>query len=163
MENKLVSALVGLFVFAGLAALAFLGVRASNLQGYRPGKSFVLNAYFSNISGLGNNAKVTIAGVQVGKVRSISIDKDHNYDALVQVEIDDRYNRQLPDDSSLEILTTGLLGEKYLGLTVGGSDVLLTDNDEIKFTGSSVVLEKLIQQVVSQIGMNNNNDEKKDK
>ena len=78
----------------------------------------------------------------------------------MQVEIDASYEKQLPDDSSLEILTTGLLGEKYLGLTLGGSETFLGANDEIRYTGSSVVLEKLIQQVVAQMGMNDNKNNK---
>ena len=160
MQNKTLSALVGLFVVAALAALAWLGLRASNINGYRSTASFPLNAYFRDISGLGRNAKVTLAGVQIGRVKSISIAPDHNYDALVQVEIDASYEKQLPDDSSLEILTIGLLGEKYLGLTLGGSETFLGANDEIRYTGSSVVLEKLIQQVVAQMGMNDNKNNK---
>lgn len=151
-KQKIISAWVGLLVLIGIVALTYLGIQASNVNGFKPNNTFELKAYFSDVSGLGKNATVTLAGVQIGQVKKITLDKTHNYEALVIIEVDANYNGLIPNDSSLEILTAGLLGEKYLGITLGGSETYLNHQDEFIHTGSSIVLEKLIQQVITQMG-----------
>lgn len=153
MKNDRLYFWVGLFLILSLSAFIYLSLYSSNARGFNPKERFDLKAYFRDVSGLGRNAKVTLSGVQIGKVKSIEIDPKHHYDALVLVEIDGRYQNLIPDDSSIEILTSGLLGEKYLGISLGGSEDYLKHQGEFSFTGSSIVLEKLIQQFVAQMGM----------
>lgn len=150
--NKWIYAAVGAFVFAGLLALVWLGLRASDLGGFKSRNGYEVSAMFSDISGLSSNAKVTMSGVQVGRVSRITYDAKM-YQARVVMQISGEYN-QLPLDTSAEILTAGLLGEKYIGLTPGGDDeVVLKDGDQIQYTSSSMVLEKLIQQFISNMSM----------
>lgn len=151
-DNRVLNVVVGLFVLAALLALVFLGFRASNMSGFKAGETYQLTAHFTDVSGLSHNASVTMAGVQIGRVKSIRLDQAR-FDAEVVLEISQRYN-QLPLDSSADILTAGLLGEKYIGLVAGGEIVMLADGDTIQYTGSAFVLEKLIQQFVSQMSMN---------
>ncbi|MDO5091373.1 MAG: outer membrane lipid asymmetry maintenance protein MlaD [Cardiobacteriaceae bacterium] len=150
-NNKFTYAAVGAFVLCGLAALLYLGLRASDLSGFRAKDAYQLTAMFNDISGLSKNAKVTMSGVQVGRVTDIRYDPEF-YQARVTLQISGEY-KALPSDTSAEILTAGLLGEKYIGLTPGGDDVPLKDGGQIQFTSSSVVLEKLIQQVISNMTM----------
>lgn len=146
--NRWIYAAVGAFVLAGMAALLWLGLRASDLGGFRAENSYELNALFTDVSGLSKNAKVTMAGVQVGRVSGISYDTKQ-FQARVTLQISGEFANLLPMDTSAEILTAGLLGEKYIGLTPGGDDVALQAGDHIQYTSSSMVLEKLIQQVIS--------------
>lgn len=154
MVERWVNVLVGLFVLAALMALVFLGFQASNMSGFKTGKSYELVAYFNDVSGLNKQASVTMAGVQVGRVKSIELDQER-FQAKVVLEISNRYDA-LPVDTSADILTAGLLGEKYIGLVGGGDVVYLKEGDTIQYTGSSFVLEKLIQQFISQMSMKDN-------
>lgn len=154
MVERWVNVLVGLFVLAALMALVFLGFQASNMSGFKAGKSYELVAYFNDVSGLNKQASVTMAGVQVGRVKSIELDQER-FQAKVVLEISNRYDA-LPVDTSADILTAGLLGEKYIGLVGGGDVVYLKKGDTIQYTGSSFVLEKLIQQFISQMSMKDN-------
>lgn len=151
-SSRMMYAAVGAFVLAGLLALVYLGLKASDLSGFRAGDSYELTAMFNDISGLSNNAKVTMSGVQVGRVTGISYDPQM-YQARVSLQISSKYNA-LPLDTSAEIFTAGLLGEKYIGLTPGGAPEILKNGDQIQYTASSMVLEKLIQQFVSNMTMN---------
>lgn len=154
MVERWVNVLVGLFVLAALMALVFLGFQASNMSGFKTGKSYELVAYFNDVSGLSKQASVTMAGVQVGRVKSIELNQER-FQAKVVLEISNRYDA-LPVDTSADILTAGLLGEKYIGLVGGGDVVYLKEGDTIQYTGSSFVLEKLIQQFISQMSMKDN-------
>jgi phospholipid/cholesterol/gamma-HCH transport system substrate-binding protein len=132
---------VGVFVVAGIAALVVLALKVGNLSTYNVSESYELKAHFTNVGGLKPTASVRSAGVLVGRVTSIVLDTDR-YEARVTMSIDKRY--QFPKDTFANILTSGLLGEQYIGLMPGGDDVMLKSGDEFKQTQSAVVLEDLI-------------------
>jgi len=134
---------VGLFVMAGAAAVLFLALKAGNLLSFNFDETYVVSARFDNIGGLKPQAAVKSAGVVVGRVAKISFDSD-TYQARVDIDLQKRY--VFPKDSSLKILTSGLLGEQYLGLEPGAEDKPLAAGDKITMTQSAVVLENLISQ-----------------
>lgn len=136
--------LVGLFVLLGAIALIFLSLRVSNLSGGGDsGPSYSVSAAFDNIGGLKPRAAVKSAGVVVGRVRDIRLDPQ-TYQALVVMDL--TQGVPFPKDSSAKILTSGLLGEQYIGLTPGAEEKMLVANDRIQMTQSAVVLENLISQ-----------------
>lgn len=123
----------------------------SGAQGsYYPNTAYNLSARFDNISGLSVNAPVTLAGVQIGRVKSITLDQQA-YQAVAVLEIASQYNR-LPRDSSADILSSSIIGGKYIGISPGGETVMLGEGDQFQYTSSSIVLEKLISQFVTNIG-----------
>lgn len=134
---------VGLFVLLGGVALAFLALRAANLSSFSFAQTYALSANFDNIGGLKVRAPVKSAGVVVGRVASISLD-DKTYQAVVRLDMEKGF--EFPSDSSAKILTSGLLGEQYIGLEAGGDDTNLANNGTIKYTQSAIVLESLISQ-----------------
>ena len=134
---------VGIFVAIGFAALAFLAVKVGNFSGLNTSETYRIEAAFDNIGGLKARAPVKSAGVLIGRVQTIRFDSD-SYRALVQMEIDKRF--EFPADSSASILTSGLLGEQYIGLDAGADIEPLKDGDRVLLTQSAVVLEKLIGQ-----------------
>ncbi|NIC04515.1 outer membrane lipid asymmetry maintenance protein MlaD [Billgrantia bachuensis] len=139
---------VGLFMLAGILGLLILGLRVSGLTFTAADDSFRLEANFANIGGLKPRARVTMSGVTVGRVSAIELDTEW-YDARVLLELDAELEDRLPRDTTAAILTSGLLGEQYVGLTVGGDPEMLGDGDTIRDTQSALVLEELIQQFVS--------------
>ncbi|OUE42321.1 outer membrane lipid asymmetry maintenance protein MlaD [Billgrantia desiderata SP1] len=139
---------VGLFMLAGILGLLFLGLRVSGLTFNMPGDTFRLEANFANIGSLKPRARVTMSGVTVGRVTAIELDRDW-YDARVILELDAELEGKLARDTTAAILTAGLLGEQYIGLTVGGDPEMLVNGDTIRDTQSALVLEELIQQFVS--------------
>lgn len=142
MQNRTMEIGVGLFLLAGILALLLLALRVSGLSPTASTDTYKLYAYFDNIAGLTVRAKVTMAGVTVGKVTAIDLDRD-NFTARVTLQIEKSVDN-LPTDSTASILTAGLLGEKYIGISVGGDDTLLKDGGTIHDTQSSLVLEDLI-------------------
>lgn len=134
---------VGLFVIAGVGALLFLALKVGSMNAVNASEGYELVAAFDNIGGLKARAPVKSAGVVVGRVSDIRFDSEA-YEALVTLRIDKRYS--FPRDTSAAILTSGLLGEQYIGITAGGDSVKLKDKDRIKLTQSAVVLENLIGQ-----------------
>jgi phospholipid/cholesterol/gamma-HCH transport system substrate-binding protein len=142
MQNRTLETGVGLFLLAGILALLLLALRVSGLSASATNDSYKLYANFDNIAGLTVRAKVTMAGVTIGKVTAIDLDHD-TFTGRVTMEVDKRVNN-LPSDSTASILTAGLLGEKYVGISVGGDDKLLKDGGTIHDTQSSLVLEDLI-------------------
>jgi phospholipid/cholesterol/gamma-HCH transport system substrate-binding protein len=134
---------VGLFVMLGGAALLFLALKAGNLLSLSFSESYRVTARFDNIGGLKPQAALKSAGVVVGRVASISFD-DQAFQAKVDIDVDKRY--AFPKDSSLKILTAGLLGEQYLGIEAGADEKTLAAGDTIASTQSAVVLENLISQ-----------------
>lgn len=134
---------VGLFVLVGLVALLFLALQAANLLSLNFQTTYQVNAKFDNVGGLKPKAAVRSAGVLVGRVEKIVFD-DKSFQARVTLAMESRYT--FPKDSSLKILTSGLLGEQYLGLEPGANDKLLVAGDTISDTQSAVVLENLISQ-----------------
>ncbi|MBB3191636.1 outer membrane lipid asymmetry maintenance protein MlaD [Halomonas cerina] len=139
---------VGLFMLAGILGLVFLGLRVSGLTFSAPGDTFRLEANFANVGSLKPRARVTMAGVTVGRVTTIELDPEW-FDARVVMEVDATLEGALPEDSTAAILTAGLLGEQYIGLSMGGAPETLGDGDTVRDTQSALVLEELIQQFVS--------------
>ncbi len=143
MNRKATDVLVGLFVVLGFAALLFLALQAGNLASFSLAKTYAVNARFDNIGGLKVRAPIKSAGVTVGRVASIGFD-DQSFRANVVLEIEEPF--KFPKDSSVKILTAGLLGEQYIGLEPGGDLKNLEAGDRISLTQSAVVLENLIGQ-----------------
>jgi phospholipid/cholesterol/gamma-HCH transport system substrate-binding protein len=142
MQNRTLEVGVGLFLLAGILALLLLALRVSGLAATPSADTYKLYAYFDNIAGLTVRAKVSMAGVTIGKVTAIDLDRD-NFTGRVTMQIDKKVDN-LPIDSTASILTAGLLGEKYVGISVGGDDKLLANGGTIHDTQSSLVLEDLI-------------------
>lgn len=142
MNARAIEATVGGFVALGLAMLAWLAITVSGLDFSGSADEYRVEARFSNIAGLKARAKVTSAGVTVGRVESIELDSEVGM-AVVTLAIDSRFD-QFPLDTTASILTAGLLGEKYIGLRMGAEFDTLVDGDEILDTQSSLVLEELI-------------------
>jgi phospholipid/cholesterol/gamma-HCH transport system substrate-binding protein len=134
---------VGLFVLIGLAAVLFLALKSANLLQFSWSKDYTVTAKFDNIGGLKKGAAVKSAGVVVGRVDNIQFDDD-SYQAKVSLALETRY--AFPKDSSLKILTSGLLGEQYVGIVAGADEKNLAAGDNIGSTQSAVVLENLISQ-----------------
>lgn len=142
MQQKHLELIVGIFVALGLAAFLLLALKVSDIASIGEDKGYRVTAHFENIGGLKIRAPVTLAGVRIGRVAGIELDAQ-NFEALVTFSIDPRYDR-LPTDSSASILTSGLLGEQYIGLEPGGMDTYLKDGGNLKLTQSALVLERLI-------------------
>ena len=143
MSNEKTDWWVGLFILLGAIALSFLALRAGNLSSFSFAPTYALSAKFDNIGGLKVRAPVKSAGVVVGRVASISLD-EKTFQAIVTIQIEKNY--RFPKDSSAKILTSGLLGEQYIGLEAGGDDANLVAGATLQFTQSAIVLESLISQ-----------------
>ena len=143
MSRKLLDLWVGFFVVVGFTALLFLALRVANLSGESFAETYTLSAKFGNIGGLKVRGPVKSSGVVVGRVSEISFDAQA-YEAVVKLTIDGRY--QFPKDTFASILTSGILGEQYVGLDAGGDERMLKSGDVVAKTQSAVVLEKLIGQ-----------------
>ncbi|MEI7427600.1 MAG: outer membrane lipid asymmetry maintenance protein MlaD [Betaproteobacteria bacterium] len=134
---------VGLFVVTGFVALLFLALKAGNMSSFSFSKTYSITARFDNIGGLKPRAPVKSAGVVVGRVAAINFD-DKTYQATVTLNLDEGF--RFPKDSSAKILTSGLLGEQYIGLEAGGDEQSLAQGGKITQTQSAIVLENLISQ-----------------
>ena len=143
MDRRILDLWVGIFVVAGVAALFVLALQVSNAGSFNMADSYRVIAEFDNIGGLKVQAPVKSAGVVVGRVDSIQFDNE-KFVARVVLRLDQRI--QLPKDTIASILTSGLLGEQYIGLDGGGDPDILKDGERLKLTQSAVVLEKLIGQ-----------------
>ncbi len=134
---------VGLFLLFGIAAFMALALQVSTITGLGDGKNgYDVTAKFTNIGGLNVRAPVTLAGVLIGRVTKIAIDRA-SYEAVVTLRINAEYN-DLPEDSSASILTSGLIGEQYIGIDPGGAPDYLKNGSTIQITQSALVLEQLI-------------------
>ncbi len=141
MQRTTLDLWVGIFVVTGIAALVMLAMKAGNLSTYNLSDSYQVHAYFANIGGLKPQASIKSAGVLVGRVTEITLDTER-YEANVVMSLDKRY--QFPKDTFANILTSGLLGEQYIGLMPGGDSEMLKSGEAIKKTQSALVLEDLI-------------------
>ncbi len=141
-KTRLVEVAVGMFVAAGLASLFMLAMKVSNLSAFSERNGYTLHARFDNIGGLKVRSPVRVGGVRIGHVTAIDYDMDR-YQATVDMVIEHKYGR-LPEDTAASVYTSGLLGEQFIGLEPGGSDVYLKDGDVIRQTQSALVLEQLI-------------------
>ncbi|HEX5682432.1 MAG TPA: outer membrane lipid asymmetry maintenance protein MlaD [Ideonella sp.] len=145
MAKKSIETLVGLFVLLGIAALLFVALKAANLASFSNGETYLLQARFDNIGGLKVRAPVRSAGVLVGRVTSIKLDPK-TYQGVVSLQIISGV--EFPKDSSAKILTSGLLGDQYIGIDPGADDKNFAAGDMIKQTQSAIVLENLIGQML---------------
>lgn len=145
-HSRSVEIWVGVFIAAGMAALFMLAMQVSNLSAATESGGYEIKAKFQNISGLKERAAVMVAGVKVGRVTEIGFDPQ-TFEAVVTLHIGDDY-KILPSDTSASILTSGLLGEKYVGLEPGGEEEVLKQGDTIRLTQSAVILEQLIGQLL---------------
>jgi phospholipid/cholesterol/gamma-HCH transport system substrate-binding protein len=143
MQRSKIDVWVGFFVLIGAVAILFLALQSANLLTLSFQKTYAVAAKFDNIGGLKPKAAVKSAGVVVGRVENITFD-DKSFQAKVSIELESRY--AFPKDSSLKILTSGLLGDQYLGIEAGADDKNLVAGDVIASTQSAVVLENLISQ-----------------
>jgi phospholipid/cholesterol/gamma-HCH transport system substrate-binding protein len=143
MQRKSLDIWVGLFVLLGALAVMFLALKVGNMSSMSFGPSYTVIARFDNIGGLKPRAPVKSAGVVVGRVESIAFN-DKTFQAQVTLRLQGEV--QFPKDSSAKILTSGLLGEQYIGIEPGGDDKNFAEGDRIKSTQSAIVLENLISQ-----------------
>ena len=157
MEHSKNDIWVGLFVMLALAALVFLALQSANLLSLSWQPTYRITALFDNIGGLKPKAAVKSAGVVVGRVASVDFD-DENYRASVAVDMDARF--KFPKDSSLKILTSGLLGEQYIGIEPGASEENLAEGSQLNDTQSAIVLENLVSQFIYNSAANGGADKK---
>lgn len=144
MQPRTIEIVVGAFILAGILALAVLAVRVSGFNVGETTGTYTVYAKFENLGGLVARSKVSISGVVVGRVAEISLDPK-SLTALVRMEIDGEVN-QISTDTTAAILTEGLLGGKYVGLSLGADEEFMVDGDEFYDTQSAIVLEELIGQ-----------------
>jgi phospholipid/cholesterol/gamma-HCH transport system substrate-binding protein len=157
VHRKSIDVMVGLFVVIGAIALLFLALQAGNLASFTRGQTYTLSANFDNIGGLKMRSPAKSAGVTVGRVSSIVLDRD-TFQAKVTLTINKDY--VFPKDTSAAILTSGLLGEQYVGLNPGGAPDDLADGARITQTQSAVVLENLISQFLFKSASDAGSDKK---
>lgn len=141
-QSRTVEIGVGLFVVAGLIALFVLAMQVSNLSSLNGGGSYEITSSFDNVSGLKVRAPVTLAGVRIGRVTGISLNKQ-TFEAVVTMHVSDKY-AILPKDSVAGVYTAGLLGEKYISINPGIDQAVVKNGGSIKGGQSSLVLENLI-------------------
>lgn len=143
MQRATLDIWVGSFVIAGLAAILFLALKVGNMGSFDGGETYLVSAQFQNIGGLKRRAPVKSAGVVVGRVADVGFD-NQTYEANVTLALDARY--KFPVDTSAAIMTSGLLGEQYIGLEAGGDEKMLANGGKLTLTQGAVVLENLIGQ-----------------
>lgn len=150
MNRNIIDFLVGIFVLIGIGCISFLALKVASVSswGSDASKDYTLYANFSNIGSLKVNAPIKVSGFTVGRVVGIGLNKS-TYQAQVIMQINQKY--QFTHDSSAQILTTGLLGEQYIGLQSGADNELLKDGDTITITSSALVLEDLIGKFITNI------------
>jgi phospholipid/cholesterol/gamma-HCH transport system substrate-binding protein len=139
---------VGLFVFAGILAIAYLSVTVGGFR-WTQGPQRTLYASFDEIGGLAPRAQVRIGGVKVGQVRRIELNGDFRARVVLEVNA----SLELPEDTSAAIHTSGLLGDQYLALEPGGEERNLEDGGEITYTQGAISIERLIGQLVQNFGV----------
>lgn len=142
MKTRTAELSVGVLVILAAAALFFLAMRVSGLASVSSTDGYLLTAHFQNIGGISERSKVTLSGVTIGQVKRIYLDPKR-LDAVVEMQIRGDVN-EINTDAAASILTAGLLGEKYIGITLGADDTFLKNGDEIEQTQSALVLEDLI-------------------
>ena len=157
MNRSTIDLWVGIFVVMGFVALIFLALRVGNLASFSTGQTYKVEAKFGNIGGLKVRAPVKSAGVVVGRVVDVRFDNE-SYEAVVLMDIEQGY--QFPRDTTAKILTSGILGEQYVGLEAGGDAKMLAGGDRLRLTQSAVVLENLISQFLFNKAAEGNPQEK---
>lgn len=158
-QTRAIEISAGLFVLLGFAALWFLVTQITNREASTSGKSYEVVAKFQNIGSLKVGAPVSMAGVTLGRVDSIVLDQNI-YKAVVKMRINSQYDR-LPEDSDASIMTAGLLGGQYIGITAGPSEKFLKSGDQFTFVQDALVLENLINQLVASMAGKKDSDSSK--
>ncbi|WP_425387567.1 outer membrane lipid asymmetry maintenance protein MlaD [Endozoicomonas ascidiicola] len=133
---------VGAFMLAGMLALVAMAVKVSGLTTSGSGETYELTAYFDNTGSLKPRAKISMAGVTIGKIKRVELDKD-SYMAKVVMGIDSKVDN-IPIDSTAAIVTAGLLGEQFISISIGGDDIYLQNGERFEDTQSALILEELI-------------------
>ncbi len=146
MQRRSLEIWVGLFVLIGLVALAVLALKVGNLAASTITDGYRVTARFDNIGGLKVKAPVTLAGVVIGRVADITIDREE-YIAVTHIDIDKNYDN-IPLDSHALILTQGLLGAQYIGVEPGGDETYLSEGDDFMSTQPAIALEQIIGQML---------------
>jgi phospholipid/cholesterol/gamma-HCH transport system substrate-binding protein len=160
MNRSTIDLWVGALVAMGLAALLFLALKVGNLASFSTSEVYQVQAKFANIGGLKVRAPIKSAGVVVGRVADVRFDNE-SYEAVVTMNIEGSF--KFPRDTSAKILTSGLLGEQYVGLEAGGDSAMLKGGDRVKLTQSAVVLENLISQFMFSKAQESGKDSKETK
>ena len=155
-QSRAMEVSTGLFVLLGFAALLFLATQITNRDVGANGKSYEVTARYENIGGLKVGAPVSMAGVTIGRVDGIAFDQKV-YKAVVKMRIKDEFNK-IPDDSDASIMTSGLLGGQYIGISAGGSETYLKPGSQIQFVQDALVLENLINKLVANFASKKNSD-----
>jgi phospholipid/cholesterol/gamma-HCH transport system substrate-binding protein len=150
LSQRTIESFVGLFLLAAIAALLVLAFKVSGLTSFFKGQSYSVNAAFDDIGQLKVRSPVKMGGVLIGEVYSITLDPS-TFKAIVKMHIQDKYS-DIPDDSTANILTSGLLGDNYIELTPMYSANFLKNNSEIQETHSAMILEKMIGQLIYKLG-----------
>lgn len=141
-HSKTQDTLVGLFVASGIAALFYMALQVSNLGTYTSNDAYTVIARFQNSGGLKIKSPVSIAGVRIGRVSSIALDRE-SHESVVEMRIESKYDN-IPMDSGASIYTAGLLGEQYISIDPGSSEEYLHDKSKLDITSSAIVLEEMI-------------------
>lgn len=155
-QSRAMEVSTGLFVLLGFAALLFLATQITNRDVGAKGKSYEVTARYENIGGLKVGAPVSMAGVTIGRVDSIAFDQKV-YKAVVKMRIKEEFNK-IPDDSDASIMTSGLLGGQYVGISAGGSETYLKPGSQIQFVQDALVLENLINRLVASFASKKDSD-----
>lgn len=143
----------GVFLLLGIAALVWLATRATDF-GQDIGKdTYTISARFTNVGDLRDRAPVKIGGVTVGMVEAVTLDPV-TFEAVVHMSVASRFN-EIPSDTGASILTSGVLGDRYIGLEPGGAPDVLADGDELFITQSALVLEQIIGKYLFNTGSEN--------
>jgi phospholipid/cholesterol/gamma-HCH transport system substrate-binding protein len=150
--------LVGIFVMLGLGAIAYLSLSVGGAS-LRPGSGLTLVAGFDELGGLKPRAPVVISGVKVGQVRAVELGQDYR----ARVTLDLQPGLELPSDTTASIVTSGLLGDRYISLQLGGDTQMLQDGDTLSFTESAVLLERLLGKLVHNVGRDDEDDDGEEK
>lgn len=144
-RNYSLDLIVGLFVLAGMVAFVLLALKVSGLEDFSWHKEeYVIKANFANIGGLKPRSRVAIAGVNIGRVKAITLDSENSYDAVVELSINSELKDKIPEDSIASIRTSGLIGDNFVAITPGASEEYLQNGQYIGETNSALVLEDLI-------------------
>ncbi|EKD70488.1 MAG: ABC-type transport system involved in resistance to organic solvents periplasmic component [uncultured bacterium] len=156
LSQRLIEGLVGFFLLLAIIALSVLAFKVSGLTSLFPVKSYTVTALFDDIGGLKIRSPVKIGGVQIGEVSDIGLDP-LTFKAKVSMQIEEQFN-EIPDDSSIGILTAGLLGDNYIAITPMYSKTFLKNGSQIEYSHSAMILEKLIGQFIYKLGNDNKSE-----
>ncbi|NOY73633.1 MAG: outer membrane lipid asymmetry maintenance protein MlaD [Gammaproteobacteria bacterium] len=144
MKKKNIEFVVGLFLIASILSFAWLSIKLGDIELFSK-STYSVSARFTSISGLKEGAVVELAGVRIGKVTHIALDREE-YEAIIHMEIDS--DIALQEDTMAAIRTAGVIGDKFVNITPGGADELITNNGEIEETESAISLEELVSKYI---------------